>query len=507
MGLRSKLYTHQGSDSTTNRYNAEIDGLRAIAILSVLLYHFDFALFSGGFVGVDVFFVISGFLITRLILDETQNSRFRFKRFYLRRVRRLFPALFVTLLATFIAATLIFSPEDLEKLSGSLVYALLSASNIFFWLETGYFDTSAALKPLLHTWSLSVEEQFYLIWPALLVASSRFIKRLTPALIALLAIASLILSELTLAYSASTAFYWMPLRIFEFCTGGLLYWTQRYRRPEHVHSDLLAFVGLSLIAYCVFNLDEASRFPGLLALLPCAGTACLIQAGPSRIFGRILCSRPLVATGLISYSLYLVHWPLVVFWKYIHGSELNIHQQVLLLISTIACATLLYYLVEKPLRSAAGRTTEHTNTSFALCCALLALILTLPAADAWANKGWSWRFSETNFFLTRYDINNKDYVWEQWKILEAQPNLKSRVYIIGDSQAADMLNAILSSEALQGYDLPPRVQHVQYFCGAVVIPASDLDFFYEKENTFFRNKKANRELARGNEIQPFLPKN
>lgn len=484
-----------GSTANTNRYSAEIDGLRAIAVLSVLLYHFDFTIFSGGFVGVDIFFVISGYLITRLILDEIQvSSSFRFKRFYLRRIRRLFPALFATLIATFGAATVLFSPEDLAKLSGSLVYALLSASNVFFWMQAGYFDSAAAMKPLLHTWSLSVEEQFYLIWPALLVLSSRVSKHFILSLIVLAGLVSLTASELTLTHSASAAFYWMPLRIFEFATGALLYWTQKYRKPDNAGSELLALCGIGLIAYCIFSFDEASSFPGALALLPCVGTACLIQAGPTRILGRILCSRPLVAVGLISYSLYLVHWPLVVFLKYSYGSELSLSQKGLLLAASFTCATLLYKLIERPLRHA-NNSNEHTNTDFALCCTLLTLTLALPAADAWANKGWSWRFSEARNFLTRYDINNKDYVWALWRKFEAQPNPQSRAYIIGDSQAADILNSIQLSGALSHYDLPPRLYHVQFSCGAVTVPATEKDHFYEQENELFLKTKSRRDVC------------
>ncbi|UUY09837.1 acyltransferase [Pseudomonas sp. J452] len=402
------------------KYNPEIDGLRAIAALSVIFFHFDIPFFSGGFVGVDIFFVISGFLITRLVLEDINRNKFSFKSFYLRRTRRLFPALFTVLAITFISATLLFSPEDLEKLAGSLVYSLASVSNIYFWNQAGYFDTEASLKPLLHTWSLSVEEQFYLIWPALLYICIRNAKKATPYILIALGLASLILCEYTLSKSPSSAFYWMPLRIFEFAIGGILYWTQSLSRPNSYRNSTLAFIGLGLIAYSVLSLDETSRFPGLLALLPCIGTACLIQAGPSNPVGRLLSSRPATTIGLLSYSLYLVHWPLVVFFKYTQSNSLNGLQQAVLVAATFILATLLYLLIEKPLRYSKPNTNESSNTGFALCCTIAALALTLPAADAWANRGWTWRYSEATKFLAQYDINDKDYVWALWRKLEAK---------------------------------------------------------------------------------------
>ena len=494
----------QATKNISSKYRPEIDGLRALAVLSVIIFHFDIALFSGGFIGVDIFFVISGFLITQLILDDIGLNRFNLKQFYLRRARRLFPTFFATLLATFITAAILFSPEDLQKLSGSLVYALLSASNIFFWQQTGYFDSAATLKPLLHTWSLSVEEQFYLIWPGILILSSRFVKATVPITVLVCGLISLALSEYAINQSPATAFYWMPLRIFEFSMGGLLYWSRSYQRSDHIFSEVLALAGLCLIAYSIYTFNDASRFPGVLALLPCVGAACLIQAGPTRVLGRLLGSRPMVSVGLISYSLYLVHWPLVVFTKYVYGPKLNVLQQGWLLVGSFAAACLLYITIEKPLRYPAQNKSEQSSTGFALCCSLLALAMVLPAADAWANKGWIWRFSNVNTtFLTRYDINNKDYVWAFWRKVEAQPSEKSKIYIIGDSQAADMLNSIEQAKLLRTPDISPRVRHVQFSCGAVVVAPQELDIFYEKENILFRETKTQREVCENQRASAF----
>ncbi len=202
-------------------YRPEIDGLRAVAVLLVIFFHYQFSIFGGGYVGVDVFFVISGYLITRLIKDQVEGGNFSITSFYVRRMRRLFPALFFTLIITTLAAFLLFSAEHLERYGQSLIYALISVSNFFFWQEAGYFDLNAIVKPLLHTWSLSVEEQFYLIWPGLLLLLF-YPKKSSLALLglAIVAVGSLYLSESFLSSDPKAAFFLMPLRAFEFCIGG-----------------------------------------------------------------------------------------------------------------------------------------------------------------------------------------------------------------------------------------------------------------------------------------------
>ena len=201
-------------------YRSDIDGLRAFAVLGVVFYHLGFDSFSGGFVGVDIFFVVSGYLITRKIIGDLEKGTFSFPSFYMSRVRRLFPALFFTLLVSLTVGVLLFLPEDLVALSEQVVWASLSASNIYFWIESGYFDTASELKPLLHTWSLSVEEQFYLLWPAslLMLYKSKHLK----FIIGLIIISSLIMSEIHINLDASGAFYSLSSRAPELGVGALL---------------------------------------------------------------------------------------------------------------------------------------------------------------------------------------------------------------------------------------------------------------------------------------------
>ncbi|MCF6274706.1 MAG: acyltransferase, partial [Robiginitomaculum sp.] len=202
------------------KYRPDIDGLRAVAVLAVVFYHFKIPPFSGGFVGVDIFFVISGYLITKLVMGQTKDGTFSFKIFYLRRIRRLFPALFVTLVGTLAAAAILFSPEQMARLGKVSFFALISLSNIVFWREAGYFDTDAATKPLLHTWSLGVEEQFYLVWPALIFLCVLYLKRAhILAVLTALIVVGLLAAAYVLKKDVDAAFYLTPFRMSEFGIG------------------------------------------------------------------------------------------------------------------------------------------------------------------------------------------------------------------------------------------------------------------------------------------------
>jgi peptidoglycan/LPS O-acetylase OafA/YrhL len=217
----------------TAKYRSDIDGLRAIAVLSVIFYHFGVKTFSGGFVGVDVFFVISGFLITRLIMDAAGNGTFTFGSFYLRRARRLLPAMLFTIFVSFVLGAVLFTPTHFERLGGSALHGLLSISNFFFWNESGYFDADSAVKPLLHLWSLSVEEQFYFIWPlsVVLLLKIPFSRIVMPVIFVLLGVASWAFTEWCLDVDPSAAFFLLPSRIVEFCLGAIMVWVVGWQLP------------------------------------------------------------------------------------------------------------------------------------------------------------------------------------------------------------------------------------------------------------------------------------
>ena len=296
-------------------YRREIDGLRAVAVLPVILFHAGFQVFSGGFVGVDVFFVISGYLITSIILREQDEGRFSILAFYERRARRILPALFAVLLACLPFAWAWMLPGQLQDFGESLGAISLFSSNFFFATENGYFARSAELKPLIHTWSLAVEEQFYLIFPLLLLALRRGRLRDVAMVVGGLAVLSLVLSEWALRREPTATFYLLPTRAWELLAGSLLaFWLQRRGRPTGLLSEVGAAAGLAMIVGAILLFDEATPFPGLWALVPVAGSALVILcAGHGNWTGRLLGWRPLVAIGLISYSAYLWHQPLFAF--------------------------------------------------------------------------------------------------------------------------------------------------------------------------------------------------
>jgi len=341
----------------SEKYQRHIDGLRAIAVLSVVFFHYGQSAFGGGFVGVDVFFVISGYLISNLILHEiSETSDFNFRRFYIRRIRRLFPALVVTLVSSLVFAVVLFSPEQLQNYGRSLAAAVFSVSNFLFWQESGYFDPHTHLRPLLHTWSLAVEEQFYLLWPALLWFFTRQSdSRRRFAVLAIVGIVSIALNGIWVngnfdAKAMSTIFYLTPFRMFELAIGGMaVFSTQVLPTRPWVH-ELTMAVGLVLIAYAVFGYTDEMAFPYLLALTPCIGALLVIVSREARFVGRILTNRLAVGVGLISYSLYLVHWPVLVFYKHYNYEPLKQAEYLALFILSAMLSVLMYFYVEKPFR-------------------------------------------------------------------------------------------------------------------------------------------------------------
>src|SRR6056297_20083 len=339
-------------------YRADIDGLRALAVLPVLAFHAGLAPFSGGFVGVDVFFVISGYLIAGLILPRIRAGRFSLLEFYERRARRLLPALFVVMAVSGALAAALFLPAELREFGQSAVAATLFASNVLFSRETGYFETEAALKPLLHTWSLGVEEQFYLLFPLLLMAlAARRAGRvaLVPVLAAL-ALASLALAAWAVPRAPAFAFYLLPTRLWELMLGALLAVAPLPALRRRAVREAAAAAGLAAILWAMLRYSEATPFPGPAALLPCLGAALVIHAGASgpTAVSRALSLGPVVFVGLISYALYLWHWPVLVFAEYAAVRELTTVETGAALALSGVLAALTWRFVERPFRRPAG---------------------------------------------------------------------------------------------------------------------------------------------------------
>jgi peptidoglycan/LPS O-acetylase OafA/YrhL len=333
-------------------YRPDIDGLRAVAVLAVVFYHAGLPGFSGGFVGVDVFFVISGYLITQIVWSDLENGKFSLSGFYLRRVKRIFPALFAMLAACSVAACFLLIPWDLEAYGKSLNATVLFVSNFHWHKIANYFDGPAIDKPLLHAWSLAVEEQFYVVWPLLLLLFKRFLKRKwLPYTILALAVVSLILAQARLPDHQKDAFYFPWCRGWELMLGSLLA-ILPVRLSKGPLANGLGVAGLVAIALAASLYDSSTVFPGLTALLPCIGAALVIAAGsvpnPS---ARLLSFEPIRRIGLISYSLYLIHWPIFSFAHLYFNRALPLALTSCIVAASLLLAYASWRYVETPFRT------------------------------------------------------------------------------------------------------------------------------------------------------------
>jgi peptidoglycan/LPS O-acetylase OafA/YrhL len=341
-------------------YRPEIDGLRAVAVVPVILFHAGFGAFGGGYVGVDVFFVISGYLITSIILSEHAAGRFSLLRFYERRARRILPALFLVMAACLPFAWLWLMPSDMKDFSKSLAAVAVFASNVLFYRESGYFDAANELKPLLHTWSLAVEEQYYLLFPLLLLLALRLGRRSAVSLLAAVAAVSLGLAEWGSTRRPEATFYLLHTRLWELLIGGFVAFhfsstTRGADAPTAVGSGIreaLGIAGIALIGYAVLRYDRYTPYPSLYALVPTLGTALIILFSSGRtLVGRVLGSRLLAGIGLVSYSAYLWHQPIFAFARHRVAGEPTPILLAGLSVAAIALAYLSWRFVERPFRN------------------------------------------------------------------------------------------------------------------------------------------------------------
>jgi peptidoglycan/LPS O-acetylase OafA/YrhL len=337
---------------TTPTYRPDIDGLRAIAVLGVVFYHSGFDIVSGGYVGVDVFFVISGFLITMIIVRELAEDKFSIAGFYERRMRRILPASIVTVAVCLLFGYLVFETKDLGNLAHSAIANSFFLSNIYFYMQTGYFDAAAALKPLLHTWSLSLEEQYYVVTPLLLMLIAKYFRRRYLIIVVPLAVFSFVACVIGTYENQSLTFYMLTTRGWELLIGSILAIAAIPRIKNETAMHLLAWLGLLLILFSMFVFDDETAFPGAYAAVPTIGTAILIYTGRSSVtpVNRLLSLKPLVFVGLISYSLYLWHWPIIVFSNYLKGVALSDVQNVAMLLLIFAVSAASWRYVETPFR-------------------------------------------------------------------------------------------------------------------------------------------------------------
>lgn len=365
--------------SVQSAYRPDIDGLRAIAILSVIVFHINKHLIPGGFVGVDIFFVISGFLISLHILKDIERDKFSLTEFYRRRIKRLALPLLLVIFVTVLAALLLMIPEDFTNAANAALYSLISLANVYFWLyqDTSYFAADSSALPLLHLWSLGVEEQFYIFWPLLLMFTyQRSRAKVFFSLAITVAIASFVFGEIWFQRDASFVYYMLPARAGELLAGALVAMAV-LRRIENIIPEILAApmatTGLLLLLASFILLNENQTFPGAHAVMPTVGTAMIILAGhcAKNRASRLLELTPLVWVGLVSYSAYLWHWPLLAFMRYEH-IEITLFSGVIVFCVTFWLAFLSYMLIELPARQWDASAMRIFLFQYVIPCCLIA---------------------------------------------------------------------------------------------------------------------------------------
>jgi len=462
-------------------YRPDIDGLRAVAVLSVIAFHFGIFHLTGGFVGVDVFFVISGYLISSIVFSEVAASQFSVIGFYERRIRRIFPALFAMLLLFSAFAMAFFLPAELVDLSKSVLASTFSASNFYFWEHSGYFAVHNP-DPLLHTWSLAVEEQFYILFPIFLVLVRRFFAQWLRASVVVLFAASLFISAVVVISSPVTAFFMPYTRAWELLLGTMLSLGMFPRMPSPWLRNLATLVGVGMIACADFLYTSGMHFPGPSALLPCVGAALIVGAGESgkSAVYSVLAWRPMVFVGLISYSLYLWHWPVLLVYQMgliDVNSEFDRHfggllsagrfEHLVILLVSFVLAILSWRFVERPFRK--GRLRLAGSQLFATAAAVM-LVCVFFSSLVLSSRGLPVRFSaQTNQIASYLDRGNafenaeKAMRWgtcflDQNKVttfnldpcLHEDPSRKNYL-LLGDSHAAALWLGI--SESLPGVNV------------------------------------------------------
>ncbi|WP_198035977.1 acyltransferase family protein [Cupriavidus taiwanensis] len=425
-------------------YRPDVDGLRAVAVLAVLLFHADSPLVPGGFIGVDVFFVISGYLITKILRKDCEGGHFSYPSFLARRFFRLYPALLVTLALTWVAGFLLLSPEHFKALGEYTGGAQFSVSNIVFLWNTGYFAEAAGTNPLLHTWSLAVEQQFYLFWPILIFLAFKIGRGAVPLVVALAGVASLLWSQHSVGASPDGAYFLVQSRVFEFAVGAMLPWVE-LRKPKHpAVTDILLLVGLATLVYCATTYTKTTPFPGISALLPCVAAALCIYAGQARATGLLLRNPLMVWIGTISYSLYLVHWPIFVLYRYYHYGPLSTAETVAMFLAPFVAAYPMFKLVEVPFRRlrfgslGLGRATAATSVS---------ALIAVGAWYAYSSNGLAWRVDvqstgRLDGGRAFYEANFGGAGFEKEAILGDIGQSKISLLLIGDSFAGHLVSGL-----------------------------------------------------------------
>ena len=497
-------------------YRKEIDGLRALAVIPVVLFHAGFDIFSGGFVGVDIFFVISGYLITSLILQEKINDRFSLVNFYERRARRILPALFLVVIVTIPFAFLVMSPLALKEFSNSLISIPLFLSNFQFWSETGYFATAGEEKPLLHTWSLAVEEQYYLFFPLMILITWKLGLKALTLFIILISIFSFFLSqfganlnpsfpfideELRMNAVPEYGFFFSITRAWELLFGSLTAIYLMYKKEDNqIKNQLLSFLGILLISYPIFFYDYTTQFPGFSALLPVTGTVLLIIfSNQGTLTYKFLSHKALVFIGLISYSMYLWHYPIFSFARLNSISPPSNRIYIFLILISFLLAYLSWKYFETPFR----KKNFLTRKQIFLSSLIVGLCIISIGIIGVSSNGFEKRFSSKELQAIQPEkFDNSICHWTQ--PIKEYSNLelcefgdinskKNPIVLYGDSHADSLTNSLdhaLKIKKIKG------IKVVNTYCEPIV-------GFYNEVNANISIKKVSNQnlvMYRGSKV-------
>jgi len=528
----------------TTKYRPDIDGLRAVAVLAVVCFHAFPAVFKGGFVGVDIFFVISGFLISSILLTSLEENTFSFKEFYIRRVLRIFPTLIVVLSFCYGLGWLVLLPNEFQQLGKHMAGGTAFVSNLFFWQEAGYFDNSSETKPLLHLWSLGVEEQFYIVWPCLLLLAWK--KRLNFLKVATFSIAvSFPVNVYALHVDDAVQAFYSPLaRFWELLLGALLAYIQLYAVPVegYVAQGLaalwskgqagrrpvvspamvrngLSILGAMLIAAALLFLDRTHTFPGWWALLPTVGAVLVIAAGPQAVVNRsLLSARPMVWVGLISYPLYLWHWPLLSFPTIMENKTPSLAIKATGVTLAVLLAWLTYLFVERPIRF--GR---RSKTKIFLLTLFMILLTALGSAaylkanvrSSTLTQGMVEQIEKLRFelhFAKWSPCPDNDATWS-CKMLD--PQKPAEIALIGDSHSVHLASGLAELDTVGRHNIISRnmngcmpvfelgPEKVDFFCGGFIDSALEEALRSTSINTIMLSGYAMWRIQRFDPEQPW----
>jgi len=482
---------------TQINYRPDIDGLRALAVLSVVLFHAFPEWIHGGFIGVDIFFVISGYLISSIIFKNLENKSFSFADFYIRRIKRIFPALIVVLISSLFFGWFVLLADEYQQLAKHTIGASTFTNNFMLWQESGYFDNDADTKPFLHLWSLSVEEQFYLAWPLLLCFFFQWKQHLKKILLVLTA--GFILIHFYIFHPDRVAAFYTPYaRFYELLVGACIGYAHLYPKNIHIHNlykrfkSIQSFIGLALVLIGIQIITKESHFPGYYALLsPVLGTALIIDSPKDSILNKYLFSNKLMVwLGLISYPLYLWHWPLLSFANIIESQTPNLISRALLVVIAIFLAALTYLFIEKPIRLGSAKISERKVIVLILFMLLVGITggiiylkggvqtrkISSPTIKNIGDTGHElfFQYTQKHFFLcTPKNIQNEALsVNNVTRCFQSKKNQPIDIAIIGDSHAEQIFIGL--AEAMPNKNVVYYIQHAPPIMGH-----HDLDHIFE----------------------------